>query len=106
MLYVEVWTNESRVFCVRWPSDSAVLTLDGSLFHRQGAKIEKSRDFAEQALFALGDGSTSRPADVVERSACEYKVYEYMSVYRSFSGLFLPRTDAAATLDPRLMHPV
>lgn len=55
MLYVEVWTNESRVFCVRWPSDSAVLTLDGSLFHRQGAKIEKSRDFAEQALFALSE---------------------------------------------------
>ena len=55
--------------------------------------------FAERALFALSAGSTIRPADVVEWRAREYKVYENMSVYRLFSGLFLPRTDAAATLD-------
>ena len=32
-------------------------------------RTEKSRDFAEQPLFALSYGGTSRPADVVEQSA-------------------------------------
>ena len=50
-------------------SDSAVMTLVGASFHHWAARTEKSRDFAEQALFALSDGATSRPADVVEWSA-------------------------------------
>ena len=50
-------------------SDSAVLTLVGSSFHHWGGKTEKSRDFAERALFAVNGGGTSRPADVTEGSA-------------------------------------
>ena len=47
-------------------SDSAVLTLVGSSFHHEGARTEKSRDFAERPLLALSDGSTSQPTDVEE----------------------------------------
>ena len=47
-------------------SDSAVLTLIGSLFHNRGAITEKSHDFAKRPLFALTDGSISWPADKVE----------------------------------------
>ena len=49
-------------------SYSAVLTLVGSSFHRSGAKIEKSCEFAELLLFAFSDGATGRPADVVKCS--------------------------------------
>ena len=41
-------------------SDSAVLTLVGSSFHHWDAKTENSPDLAEQALFALSNGGTSR----------------------------------------------
>ena len=40
-----------------------------SPFHNWGAKTEKSHNFAEWTFFALIDGGTSQPADVVERSA-------------------------------------
>ena len=36
---------------------------------RRHTHTEKSRDFAEWALFALRDGGTTWPADVDERSA-------------------------------------
>lgn len=35
-------------------SDSAVLTVVGSLFNHSGARTEKSLDFAERAFFANG----------------------------------------------------
>ena len=38
-------------------SDSAVLTLVGSLFHHWGSRTEKSCDFAAQPLFALSQRS-------------------------------------------------
>ena len=50
-------------------SDSAVLTLVWSSLCHWGAKTEKSCDLDEQSLFALSNGGTSRPADVVERSS-------------------------------------
>lgn len=49
-------------------SFSAVLILVGSSFDHWGVNTEKSPDFAQRALFALSDGITSRPADVVEWS--------------------------------------
>ena len=50
-------------------SDSADLASAGNSFHHCGAKREKSCYFAVQPLLALSDGSTSRPAEVVEQSA-------------------------------------
>ena len=67
-------------------SDSAVVTLVGSLFHHWGAESEMSRNFAEQALFALSDGGTSQPADVDEGSVL---TDQFLEVDRcsSFDGL-------------------
>ena len=41
----------------------------GSSFHHWGAKTERSCYLTERVLFALSNGGTSRPADVVEQSA-------------------------------------
>ena len=62
-------------------SDSAVLTLVGSSFHTWGARTEKSCGFAKQPRFALSDGGTIRPADVVEQSARD-GAYGLTSVWR------------------------
>lgn len=63
---VKVSTSESCVFCWRWRV-TAVLALVWSSFHHWGP--EKSHHFAERPLYALSDGGTSRPADVVEQIA-------------------------------------
>ena len=54
---------------IKMESDPAVLTLVGNSFYLWCARTKKSRDCAEQALFALSDDGTSQPADVVEQSA-------------------------------------
>ena len=79
----EVWTS---VFSLlrEMVSDSAVLV--GRLFHHWGAKTE-SRDIAEQTLFALSNGGTSWPANVVEQSA-RHKVCGLNSVLRWTDAVF------------------
>ena len=49
-------------------SDSAILTSGGSSFHHCGPRTEKSCDFADRPLFALRDGGTRRPVEVVKRN--------------------------------------
>ena len=50
-------------------NDSVVQALVVNSFHPWGAQAERSRDFAEWLSFALNDGCTSQPADVVEQIA-------------------------------------
>ena len=63
------WSLNRWVLSLLWniESDSSVLTLVRISFHHWGAKTEKSRNFAEWALFSLSDEATSWPADVKEQ---------------------------------------
>ena len=80
-------------------SDSAVLILVGTSFHHWGTRTGKSHDFAERALFPHSNVGTSRPADIVERSA-HAGACDLISVCQQTDPVPLKESDAGRNRKP------